>query len=147
MSLDVASELVLDSRIDEIRKLGPWLEAAIPEAGFAAARAEIEMALVELVSNIIRHGYGNRAGASIDLEFKRTSDLVQIVIHDSGEPVPPWARDFAEKALDFDPFDLEALPSGGIGLAMAIAAMDHFDYKQGNGANVTRIEKAIHAAD
>lgn len=89
-----------------------------------------------------------RVDATIDLELKRKADRAQIVIRDSGEPVPPWARALAETAaLDCDPLDLDALPAGGSGLAMAIAAMDHFDYEEKIGANVTRLGKALHADD
>ncbi len=140
------SKLVLHNRIEETRRLGPWLEAAIPEADLASARAELEMALVELVSNIVRHGYVEGIVASITLELRRSTDRACIVIRDEGRPVPPWAIELADSALDYDPAALDSLPTGGLGLAMAIAVMDGFTYEQEGGANVTRIEKELHPA-
>ena len=116
----------------------------MPEEALAAARAELEMALVELVSNIVRHGYGEGATASIALELKRTTDRVCVVIRDKGQPVPPWAMQLADTALDYDPAILDTLPTGGLGLALAIAAVDQFTYVQEAGTNVTRIEKKLH---
>lgn len=143
MNAGATSKIVLNNSVDETRRLGPWLERAIPEPELASARAEIETALVELVSNIVRHGYGTGTAASITLELQRTHDRVRIAIHDEGQPVPPWARQHADVALDYDPTDLDALPIGGIGLAMAMAAVDRFSYEEGDGANVTWIEKGL----
>jgi serine/threonine-protein kinase RsbW len=137
------SRIVLDSRLEETRRLRPWLEAILPEDELAAERGMIEMALVELVSNVIRHGFDDRAGAPIGLELERTASEIRIAIHDGGKPMPPWARALAQTALEFDPTDIEGLPSGGIGLAMAIAAMDGFDYQEYVSGNVTRIVKAL----
>jgi anti-sigma regulatory factor (Ser/Thr protein kinase) len=138
-------ELVLDSQIDEIRRLGPWLERVLPSDHLDMPRAEIELALVELVSNIIRHGYVDRARGPIHLRLERRCARARIEIHDGGRPVPPWAVENADDALAFDPDDLDKLPVGGIGLAMSIAVMDHFDYAQGCAGNVTTIEKALAA--
>lgn len=146
MNAGAIAKIVLNNSVDETRRLGPWLEEVIPETEFASARAEIEMALVELVSNIVRHGYGTEVAASITLELQRDDGRVAIAIRDEGRPVPPWARQAADAALDYDPTDLEALPTGGIGLAMAMAAVDQFTYEEGDGVNVTRIEKGLHPA-
>lgn len=116
----------------------------MPEEALASTRAELEMALVELVSNIVRHGYGEGATASIAIELKRTTDRAYIVIRDQGQPVPPWAMQLADTALDYDPAILDTLPTGGLGLALAIAAVDKFTYEQESGTNVTRIEKKLH---
>jgi len=146
MSTSKIVRLVLHSRIEEIRRLGPWLEAVIPGPAHAEARAEIELALVELVSNIVRHGCDEHAGTAITVKLERSPELARIAIHHRGSPIPPWARELVKTALEYDPTDIDNLPVGHIGLAMAIAAMDRFAYEEGHDGNITRLEKALRPA-
>ena len=63
--MSAGEELILDSRIEEIRKLGLWLAAALAPEEDEAGVAELELALVELVSNTIRHGHGGGLRCSV----------------------------------------------------------------------------------
>jgi anti-sigma regulatory factor (Ser/Thr protein kinase) len=138
-------ELVLDSRLDEIRKLGPWLIEALPQVGDDPAIAVLELVLVELVSNTIRHGHANEAGHTIRLRLERLGDRrVQVRIWDRGKPIPAEILNRSSDALEFAADDVEALPTSGLGLAMVQAAVDRIEYRTApDGSNMTMIEKAL----
>jgi serine/threonine-protein kinase RsbW len=138
-----SSELVLDSRIEEIRKLSPWLAATLREACGTEAAGGLELALVELVTNVIEHGHDGAAGHPVLLRVERAGGLVRIEIRDRGRPIPPDALNDTGDALGFDPDDLDALPTGGIGLALVRAAVDRLDHRPDGEGNLTVIEKDL----
>jgi anti-sigma regulatory factor (Ser/Thr protein kinase) len=138
-------ELVLDSRLEEIRKLGPWLTEALPRAGSDPAIAVLELVLVELVSNAIRHGHAGEAGHAIRLRLKRLEGhRVQVQIRDRGKPIPAALFNRAGDPLEFAADDIQELPESGLGLAMVQAAVDRIAYRTApDGDNVTTIEKTL----
>jgi serine/threonine-protein kinase RsbW len=142
--MSAGEELILDSRIEEIRKLGPWLAAALAHEEDEAGIAELELALVELVSNTIRHGYKSEPGHAIQLRLERLSlGRVRIEIRDHGAPIPAGPLGSSDDRLAFDADNLDALPESGLGLAMAREVVDRMDYRAAADGNVMVIEKTL----
>ncbi len=143
--MPAGDELVLDSRLEEIRRLGPWLAEALAHEGDDPAIAVLELVLVELVSNAIRHGHANEPGHAIRLRLERLeSRRVRIQILDRGTPIPRKVLDRHIGPLEFAVDDVGTLPESGLGLAMVQAAVDRFEYRTGPDAdNVTVVEKAL----
>jgi anti-sigma regulatory factor (Ser/Thr protein kinase) len=84
-----ADEIVLDCRLDEIRKLGPWLAGALVPEIDEPAIATLELVLVELVSNTIRHGHAGEGGHPIRLRLERLGNWqVRVEIQDRAHPIP-----------------------------------------------------------
>jgi anti-sigma regulatory factor (Ser/Thr protein kinase) len=138
-------EIVLDSRLDEIRRLGPWLAAALsPEVGEAAI-ATLELVLVELVSNTIRHGHAGEAGHSIHLRLERLEKRrVQVQIQDRASPIPTEILNRSGELPALDAADLQALPESGLGIAMVQASVDRMDFRTASdGSNLTTIEMTL----
>ena len=147
---DRAGELVLDSRLEEARRLGPWLEQELAAVADEAARGELELALVELVTNVIRHGHDDEPGHPIRLRLQLAEGLLRIEIRDRGSPMPPEALDAADTALDFgdgggddDGGGLDGLPVSGLGLGLVKAIVDRLDYASDAGGNLTTLEKRL----
>ena len=143
--MPACDELVLDSRLEEIRRLGPWLAQALPQAADDPAMPVLELVLVELVSNTIRHGYANEPGHAIGLRLERLgSSRIRVQIRDRGKPIPAEILDRHTHPLEFAVDDVGTLPESGLGLAMVRAAVDRFEYRTGPDAdNVTVVEKAL----
>ncbi len=143
--MPAGDELVLDSRLEEIRRLGPWLAQALPQAADDPAIAVLELVLVELVSNTIRHGHANEPGHAIRLRLELLENRrVLIEIRDRGTPIPAEILNRSNDPLGFAAEDVEVLPESGLGLAMVRAAVDRFEYRTGPDAdNVTVVEKAL----
>jgi anti-sigma regulatory factor (Ser/Thr protein kinase) len=94
--MPAGDELVLDSRLEEIRRLGPWLAEALAHEGDDPAIAVLELVLVELVSNAIRHGHAGEAGHAIRLRLERLgSSRIRVQIRDRGKPIPAEDTRFA----------------------------------------------------
>ena len=143
--MPAGDELVLDSRLEEIRRLGPWLAEALAHEGDEPAIAVLELVLVELVSNAIRHGHAGEAGHAIRLRLERLgSSRIRVQIRDRGKPIPAEILDRYTHPLAFAVDDVGTLPESGLGLAMVQAAVDRFEYRTGPDAdNVTVVEKAL----
>lgn len=105
------------------------------------AAGDVELALVEAVTNIIRHGYDNDGGM-IRIEISVTSDSVDVRIFDWGQPIPKTSLAQAGGSrFDFDPADLEALPESGMGLLIISSVMDEVTYSSDEGRNLLTLRR------
>ncbi len=96
---------------------------------------QIELALVEVWTNIVRHAYAGRSG-----EFRLTSwtedDRLVFEVRDGGRPFDP--RRFREP----DPERLRnERTSGGFGCVLINRLMDEIDYRREGGENVLTLWK------
>lgn len=98
---------------------------------------DVELVLVEVLNNLIRHGYSAGPGAiEVSAHFHPGGCRIRVV--DWGQPIPAKVLDAARQGageLDFDPFDLDNLPVGGMGLPLLFAVMDDVTYTSVNGRN------------
>jgi anti-sigma regulatory factor (Ser/Thr protein kinase) len=137
------ASLSLYSHMDRIREIGPWLERVLNNTAAAAVAAELELPLVELISNIVRHGHAHASGRAIQLHLEHDERMVRITIQDCGRPVPPEVLNGAKAALDFDLENLDAFPSGGLGLGIVLAMVNRFEYRSYADGNITVLEKHL----
>jgi serine/threonine-protein kinase RsbW len=97
---------------------------------------DVELALVEAVTNVVRHGYGPQGGP-IRIEASQVPEGLVVRIFDWGRPIPGEALAGAGLSrFDFDPDDLDAIPSGGMGLSLITAVMDDVSYRSDDGQNI-----------
>lgn len=132
--------ILLDCDIGEIRRAAEWLRAGCKDID-PICLGELELAVVEAVTNVVKHGdlLGHRN--AIELELKRQADQIEIIIKDKGRPIPGAALLTSQMALDFDPDDVLNLPTKGIGLAIIREATDRFSYKSDDGVNTMSLAK------
>jgi anti-sigma regulatory factor (Ser/Thr protein kinase) len=85
------------------------------------------MAIDEAASNVIRHTYGNRPDAHLEVEIRSYPDRLEFTMEDSGPKVQP--------AL-LTPRPLEDVRPGGLGTYFIKCFMDDVsfdeDFKEGN---------------
>lgn len=112
----------------ESGSLGPFrqkLRSFLESASFDAKRVqEILLSVDEVLTNIIRHGYGgkdpNKAHEKIRISFSDLKDRGEIVIEDGGPGFNPCAA------------PLPKLPSekpGGLGIYLVRTLMDELHYE------------------
>lgn len=110
--------------------LSAWCEA---EAVDAEARHDLDLALDELLANVMRHGYAPGEAGPIRLRLERAGDAVRFEIRDSApafDPTsaPPPGPGFQDGA-------------GGMGLVLVRRAMQRVEYARENGENRVVLER------
>ena len=124
--------LRLPAQLAEMEPIGPWVWKAMP--GASPEQAELlHLALYEVCANIAEHGYGQRAGASIEVWHTPPGSFL---IRDEGKPFRPddW------KGVDLG--DPAVRKRGrGLGLAIIHKVMARVSYHPGTASgNITLLE-------
>jgi serine/threonine-protein kinase RsbW len=111
----------------EINQL-PSLRRLITEAaaGWQVAPAlidQLELAVDELASNIIMHGYRGQAG-SLEMEIERTAEAVVVRLRDDAPPFDPTQLPAPDLTLPPD-----QRPTGGLGVYLARCSCDRITHE------------------
>jgi sigma-B regulation protein RsbU (phosphoserine phosphatase) len=130
----VESRLEIESRIDELAGVRAWLEAWCSSQRVAAdAVQDLDLALDEIVTNIVQHGYGPGARAGIGLRLLLRDDLVRLEVSDRAPAFNPLdARGPAQRSAD---------GGGGLGVHLVRQLMDRVEYVRENGENRLVLER------
>ncbi len=92
---------------------------------------KLQVALDEVLSNVVRYAYAGRAPAGIDLEFGFRRGIVTVTVIDGGPRFNP---------LDVPPprtdLPLDARQPGGLGIALIRSLTDEAHYEWRDGKNV-----------
>jgi serine/threonine-protein kinase RsbW len=112
-------------------KASAWARALAEKACLSADRIyAIDLCVVEMVTNVVDHAYGERPGV-IRLELELGSDSAVLTIIDDGPPFDPLAAPAPNK-----PGSLDEAGVGGYGIHMVRATADACRYERRNGQNV-----------
>lgn len=113
---------------EAIRKLS---EASVGAEGADA----VEIAVVEALTNLVKHGYPDEPGR-IEIAVRGETGGVTVDIFDTGQTIPDdiLARAGTER-FAFDPEDIDGLVEGGMGLSIIFMTMDVVDYSPQAGRN------------
>lgn len=94
-------------------------------------QSNVELAVVEAVTNIIRHSYGNEPGHKIEVAVAVFEDHILVEIIDRGKTLDRALK----KRLDFDPCKVESLPERGMGQFLICKVMDHVSFGRSGKKN------------
>jgi anti-sigma regulatory factor (Ser/Thr protein kinase) len=107
---------------DQVRA---WLSGVVEDDSAAA----IELALVEALTNSIRHGpTGSAEPIGIFLESNDADVVIEIA--DGSPPMPTLFAGAGQQKLDRDAVDFENLAEGGRGLSLIVLSMDDVSFVQ-----------------
>jgi anti-anti-sigma factor len=110
--------------------------------GVSASAADVSalhLALEEIVTNVITHGYGNDSSRSFTVRLEAISmDRIRAVVSDDAPAYNPLARAEVDTALPLD-----SRPVGGLGVHLVKKLMDVCLYEHRDGRNLFSIERKL----
>ena len=133
-------EFTIKSDLSLVACVGRALSALLAGTALEPHRiATFELAVVEVVTNVIEHAYQNQTGHKVDLSVCLPSDSARVQVRDYGkqldkEVVERYTSDHIEVQ---DPGDSIAdLPVSGWGTSLVAKLCDEVRYEQVDDANV-----------
>ncbi len=127
--------LVLPANLDSlgiIRKFA--LEAAAAAGMDENASYNLQLAVDEIATNVIVHGYqeANLTG-EIRVYKEQTDKRLRIIIEDTGVPFDPRTLELPDEKELSRPIEERSV--GGLGIYLAFKGVDRFDYERVDNRN------------
>ena len=97
-----------------------------------------ELALEELITNIIKYGYDDDAPHLIKVTATVGDNRIRLEITDDGHEFNPFAHPTVDTALP-----LEEREEGGLGIQLVRKMLENCRYERRGGLNVTTVEKSF----
>ena len=98
----------------------------------------LNLALEEVVSNIIRHGYGGREDGEVSLAIHLAPEAVVVTVEDDGVPFNPLELPDPDLTVP-----LEEREVGGLGVYLVRQLMHEVSYRAEGGRNILRMMMRI----
>jgi serine/threonine-protein kinase RsbW len=99
---------------------------------------EINLALDELFTNIISHGFPDEDEHQVQVTCAKEEGLLKITIEDDGIPFNPTDAPHPNLKCAFKDREI-----GGLGIHLIRSYMDQIEYNRKNGKNVLILTKAL----
>ena len=138
-------KLTIDSNLENVPLIGIAINrlcSLIPLSDMESF--QVELCVVEAVTNCIEHAYGHEQGNEVEVVFTLCPGELILEIYDSGTPLDQELLEQADTtSLEFDPSDLDNIAEKGRGLAIIKEIMDSISYRSKNGKNCFTITKRL----
>lgn len=122
--------------LESLAGIRACVKSAAEAAGLdGKATYNLQLAVDEIATNIIAHGY-QEAGLQGDLsvEASATDEALTVTLRDRGAPFDPRTRELPGEEDLAKP--LEERREGGLGIFLAFAGVDRFDYAREGNTNI-----------
>lgn len=96
------------------------------------------LAIEELVTNIIKYGYDDQEAHAIDIRLSLANNVLQIEIHDDGHEFNPFDQPEPDTTLPAEERNI-----GGLGIHFVRKMLDSCVYLRQNGANIVTVTKNL----
>ncbi len=139
------ASLTIRNAPDELERAAVWLDGFAESAAVAAdVASKLQVAMDEVLSNVINHGFSGGALGQheIGLDVRRLADRVELEISDDGPEFDP-----TQAGLGAAGDDAGGLRVGGAGLKFVRALLDDVRYQRNAGLNCLLLTKRLPAAD
>ena len=133
------SVLLLRNQFSEIRRLAAAVKDLGREHSLSEAMVgDIRLALEEVVTNIIMHGYDDDEEHEIELRFAASPERIAVTVLDDARAFNPLDHPEPKADANFDELEI-----GGIGILLIRRVMDHVEYTREGGRNVLVLAKRL----
>lgn len=135
----IEKHLTLNNQLSELNTLAATVEAFAEQAELdMKTQFNLNLALDELVTNIINYAYDDESLHQIAITLSYASSLLNVIITDDGKPFDPTQQE--NPALNND---LEQREIGGLGIHFVRNMMDKLTYQRINEHNQLTLEKDV----
>jgi anti-sigma regulatory factor (Ser/Thr protein kinase) len=104
----------------------------------AAVRRSFNIALDDLINNVISYAYDDTAPHVIGVVLRLDLEALECAIADDGRAYDPFAAEAPDIDLDLDERDI-----GGLGVHLVRSLMDEVSYERRDGKNVVTLRKRL----
>jgi len=130
----------ISNKVEEISKMNALIDQACEAWSIDVAHGhKVNLALEEIVSNIINYSFTTNTEHSIHISLHLIEDIVRITVSDDGKAFNPLEK------KDPDSLDksIEEREIGGLGIYFVKQFMDHVEYRRDDGKNILTFEKNL----
>lgn len=132
-------QLRLDSDITKIAAVAEQIEEWANNLNLSPKDIfQVNLAIDEILTNIISYGYDNKEQHEIKLELVYAQSCLMITITDDGKSFNPLDIEMPDVKAQ-----LEDRPVGGLGFYLVSKVMDQVTYSRESGKNVLLLTKAL----
>jgi anti-sigma regulatory factor (Ser/Thr protein kinase) len=132
------SEITLASDITEIRRLMAHIAEFGKEHGLSSELVGAwQLALEEVVTNVIVHGYERAPGHTVRVRLACQNQVISAEVEDDAPAFDPLAREDPEHVAH----EVEDRPIGGLGIHLVKKLMDGVEYQRRNDRNLLILRK------
>lgn len=133
-------EFRIDSNLDDVALAGVSVRALCNHFEMSGDVAyQVELCVVEMLNNVIEHGYKFQKGHTIKIRFGVGQGRLEVTIIDEAEPM----GERNEPRLCYDIENIESIPENGYGRYLVNQIMDQVDYRSDRGANYLSMVKSL----
>jgi len=135
--VEIQKEVILVNKLTESERLSKIIEELAEEKNLSPKFVfEINVALDEIITNIISYAYNDKAEHKILVKIFFLEDGLKIQIEDEGIAFNPMERaepDITKSVME--------RPIGGLGIHMVRKLVDELKYKRENNKNILTLIK------
>lgn len=143
MSTPTSIRLVIESRVENVPLVGLAVNRITSHLDLGDVDPDqVELAIVEALTNVIRHAYRGLPGREVSLTITICEDHLEFQLCDTGASIPP-ERLASRPRLRYDPTDVSSLPEGGMGLFLMHQIMDEVRYERVENRNTLTLVKTF----
>ena len=138
-------KMVINSDLRNVSLLGRTINGLVSMVSPSdISPHDIELCVVEAVTNCVEHAYGKETGHDVEVRFALQQDRLVIDICDTGRPMDQQRLDEAGLGmLEIDHDDIEGLAEQGRGLPIIKAIMDAVVYESKGRKNCLSLTKSF----
>ncbi|CAM2009820.1 ATP-binding protein [Acanthopleuribacter pedis] len=130
----------IDSNLEDVALAGVSVRALCNHFEMGSEVAyQVELCVVEMLNNVIEHGYKFQKGHDIKVRFGVGDGRLEVIIIDEAEPMGGTN----EPRLCYDIENIESIPENGYGRYLVKQIMDQVDYRTERGSNYLSMVKSL----
>lgn len=138
-------KVIIENELDDIPLVGIAVNRFCSYAAFSETDAfNIELCVIEAVTNCIKHAYGENTGEEVIVTFTLSDSEAVFEICDKGKPMDPERLKKADLTKTHSATQsIDTLAECGRGLGIMKEIMDDVDYRSENGTNCLILKKRL----